>query len=247
MIELVSIELTNQCSKQCSFCYNGSKRGGATQWTVEELVAFIKDLSFSGVKAVSLGGGEPLEYPGLFEVLERTDGMLFRSMTTNGLLLDKEDNFQRLLSARPEKVHVSLHFPENRKEVQRVLRQVKAIAASDIIAGVNLLVRDDQLLAARAASDFFKAEGIGVAQIVYLPMKMSNPVSAKMVAFVAGQQHFQSMSCLKACGKSERFCSVTWDKKVAWCSYTRSKARLETLDYQGIVQQLEHLNLIYCG
>lgn len=247
MLQLVSIELTNLCSKQCFFCYNGSNRKGHTQWTVPELVAFIEDLSANGIKAVSLGGGEPLEYPGLFQVLQRTKGLLFRSMTTNGLLLDKHDNFNKLVESQPEKVHVSLHFPENRKEVRRVLRHVQAIAAEDIIAGVNLLVRDDQLPAARAASDFLKAEGLTPEQIVYLPMKMGSPVSADMIRFVAGQQHFQSMSCLKACGKSERFCSISWDKRLAWCSYTKAKAPLEELNYQEVVRQLENLKLEYCG
>ncbi len=247
MIQLVSIELTNKCGKQCAFCYNHSNREGATLWSVEELIYFIQNLSQNGVKAVSLGGGEPLEYPGLFSVLRATKGMLFRSMTTNGLLLDKGDNFKKLIDSHPNKVHISLHFPGNQKEVRRVLRQVQALSTEGIVAGINLLIHRDKLLVARAASDFLKAEGIKMEQIVYLPMKMGNLVSAEMVQFVAGQKYFQSMSCLQACGKSERFCSVSWDKKIAWCSYTKAKHSLQSLDFAGIKHALENLNLIYCG
>ena len=35
-------------------------------------------------KAVSFGGGEPLQYDDLFAVLERLRGTLFRSLTSNG-------------------------------------------------------------------------------------------------------------------------------------------------------------------
>jgi MoaA/NifB/PqqE/SkfB family radical SAM enzyme len=62
------------------------------------------------VRAVSFGGGEPLEWPPIFEVLASLRGLLFRSLTTNGLLLDEERTLA-LLAAAPDKVHLSIHFP----------------------------------------------------------------------------------------------------------------------------------------
>src|SRR5437660_913056 len=85
--ERVSIELTNRCTKACWFCYNHSLPEGDTHWTPDEVVAFVNDCAAHGTKAVSFGGGEPLQYPGLFEVLGRLRGRLFRSLTSNGLLL----------------------------------------------------------------------------------------------------------------------------------------------------------------
>jgi hypothetical protein len=216
-------------------------------WEIKELVYFIENLSINGVEAISLGGGEPLEYLGVFDVMTQTKGMLFRSMTTNGILLDKDDNFEKLIKSSPDKVHISIHFPENRNEVKRVLRQVWDISSRDIIAGVNLLIRRDNVFEARMASDFLKMEGLSDGQIVYLPMRMKNPVSEESVKFVANKDLFQSISCLKQCGKSQRFCSISWDKKVAWCSYTTSKSTLSTLDYKNLQQELNNLNLNYCG
>jgi MoaA/NifB/PqqE/SkfB family radical SAM enzyme len=70
-LERVSVEVTNRCAKACDFCYNHSLPGGGTRWTPDELVAFASDCAANGVKAVSFGGGEPLQYDGLFEVFER--------------------------------------------------------------------------------------------------------------------------------------------------------------------------------
>ena len=83
-IERVSIEVTNRCDKACWFCYNHSHAEADTQWDPDELVEFVRDCSMNGVKAVSFGGGEPLQYEGLFEVINRLHGCIFRSMTTNG-------------------------------------------------------------------------------------------------------------------------------------------------------------------
>jgi MoaA/NifB/PqqE/SkfB family radical SAM enzyme len=86
-LERVSIEVTNRCAKACDFCYSHSLPGGATRWTSDELVAFASDRAANGVKALSFGGGGPLQHDRIFEVLGRLRGVLFRSMTTNGLLL----------------------------------------------------------------------------------------------------------------------------------------------------------------
>jgi organic radical activating enzyme len=39
-------------------------------------VSFVSDCAAHGVKAVSFGGGEPLQYDDLFPVLERLRGTL---------------------------------------------------------------------------------------------------------------------------------------------------------------------------
>ena len=70
MVERLSIDLSNYCSKQCSFCYNHSTKEGNTLWKPSEVIAFASDCVKNGVKAVSLGGGEPFEYDGVFEVID---------------------------------------------------------------------------------------------------------------------------------------------------------------------------------
>jgi hypothetical protein len=63
-LELVSVELTNRCAKACWFCYNHSLPEGDTRWRPGEVVGFVRDCAAHGVRAVSFGGGEPLQFAG---------------------------------------------------------------------------------------------------------------------------------------------------------------------------------------
>lgn len=245
-IDRISVELTNTCAKACWFCYNHSHAQGATVWTPDELVGFATDCAAHGVKALSLGGGEPLQYEGLFEVLERLDGVLFRSMTTNGLLL-RDEVLERLVAARPDKVHVSVHFPERPREVERVIAQVGALAGRGIASGVNLLVQRSKLEAAAEAAAALREAGIDNRRVVYLPMRGQDTPTPRELARVAGDQPFQSMTCLARCAASPRFCAVTWDRRVAWCSYTTSRNPLAAPTWEALIEAMRDLGLAFCG
>lgn len=245
-IERLSIELTRRCAKACWFCYSGSGPEGATQWTVEDVAALVRDGAARGLRAVSFGGGEPLEYEGLFELLGRLRGVLFRSLTTNGLLLDAA-MLERLAEAAPDKVHVSIHFPGSAREVERVIAQVQALEARGIRSGINLLVTRSRLDEAIRAAGAVRAAGIGNERIVYLPMRGQDTPSPEELGRVAGSVRFQSMSCLLACGSSPRFCSLGWDRTVAWCSYTRSRRPLAEPSWPALLAALEGLGLEFCG
>ncbi|MCA9255128.1 MAG: radical SAM protein, partial [Phycisphaerales bacterium] len=245
-IERISIELTNQCSKGCAFCYNGSHAGGASDWTPDDVVTFVRDCAAHGTRFVSFGGGEPLEFGGVYEVLERLEGVVSRSLTTNGLPLD-EATIDRLVAARPDKVHISIHYPGNQAEVDRVCRQIGELAARGVATGVNLLVRRSELSVVARAVRALNIAGVEEDRIVFLPMRGADTPLPEELAAATGVRAFQSMTCLTRCGPSERFCSVDWDRGVGWCSYTTSRRRLETLDFAGLRAALEGLGLETCG
>lgn len=244
--ERISIELTNACGKGCWFCYNGSRPAGETRWTVSQVETFVRDCAAHGTRAVSLGGGEPLQWEGLEELLGRLEGVLFRSLTSNGLLLD-EERIGRLVAARPDKVHISVHFPGQASEVERVTGQVLALEAAGVKSGVNLLVQRSKLDEAAAAAARLRAAGIDNGRIVYLPMRVQDTPTPEQLAVVAGRQPFQSMSCMLGCAKSPRFCSVSWDRQAAWCSYTAARRPLEALTWDGLRRALDDLPLRFCG
>lgn len=245
MLERVSIELTNRCGKACWFCYNTSRPEGATTWSVRDVVDFVRDCSAHGVKAVSFGGGEPLEYEGLFDVLAELRGVLFRSMTTNGLLLTAEA-IEHLREVAIDKVHVSLHFPGNGRELQRVIESVDVLARAGIKSGVNLLVARSALDDARTAALALRAAGISNERIVYLPMRGQDTPTPREIADVAAGP-FQSMTCLSVCGPSPRFASIRWDKTVAWCSYTTTRRLLDAPTFAALAGALDGLGLAFCG
>lgn len=246
-VERISIELSRRCTKACAFCYNGSGPRGDDSWTPGEVVGLVADCARHGVRAASFGGGEPLEYDGLVDVLRALEGHVFRSVTTNGLLLDRLGD--ALAGARPDKVHVSIHFPADAAEVARVVRQVGELAARGVKSGCNLLVRRSQLEAAAGAARALHAAGIANDRIVYLPMRGADTPTPAEMASVAGAAgtRFQSVSCLAACGRSERFASLSADKAAAWCSYTVARRRLPELTHSGLERALADLDLTFCG
>lgn len=244
-IELLSIDLSNYCSKQCPFCYNHSRREGNTLWKPQEVIDFASDCISHDVKAVSLGGGEPFEYDGVFEVIDALYPKCYLSVTSNGLPLENERIWGMLNVHKPDKIHVTIHQPENDVEVMRVKRQVQQIASIGIKPGVNLLVGADKIEFAKKVYNQL-IEILNNDQIILVPQRFSNTPSPKQLASVAGGKPFQSPSCLLKCQRPTNFCSVSWDKKVNSCSFAPNKVPLETLDYAGLIKALEMVKWEKC-
>lgn len=251
IVERLSIEPSRRCSKGCAFCYNGSTAEGSGLWSAAALGALVTDCAAHGVRAVSLGGGEPLEWPEIFTVLEALRGTVFRSLTTNGRPLLQREVYERLLRAQPDKVHVSIHAPENLREVAQVVSWVQALAADGLRSGVNLLVRRSRLAEAAHAARLLHAAGIDNRRIVFLPLRApggaDTPTPAEVAAVAGAPFHpFQSMSCLRGCAKSPRFVSIAADWTVAWCSYTTARAPLRAPTYTALCEALVDLPLRSC-
>jgi len=243
--ERVSIELTRRCQKACDFCYNQSGPQAQDAWAPEDVIGFVKSIAQHGTRAVSLGGGEPLQYPGLDEVFGALSGLVFLSMTTNGLLLDQQ--LERISRLNPNKVHISIHYPKRRGEVERVTRQVLLLRRMGIRAGVNLLVRHDEIPVVADVARQLRDAGITNESIVYLPMRgQAHTPTPADIAHVAGGP-FQSMTCLGTCGKSPQFCSLNARQEAAHCSYTTERRKLASLDAAGLSHALKGLGLRYCG
>ena len=245
MIELLSIDLSNCCSKQCPFCHNHSTKVGNTMWHPSEVIAFASDCIAHGVKAVSLGGGEPFEYDGVFDVIDVLYPQCYLSVTSNGLPLENDEVWERLVKHKPDKIHITIHHPDEAEEVDRVERLVKRIGSIGIKPGVNLLVGADKV---NEASTVYQRFGkmLSDEQIILVPQRFSNTPSPKQLSQVAGRKPFQSPSCLLGCKRPENFCSVSWDKKVNSCSFAPSKVDMETLDYKGMMQALEKVEWKSC-
>lgn len=245
MIELLSIDLSNYCSKQCSFCYNHSRKEGNTVWKPSEVIDFASDCIAHGVKAVSLGGGEPFEYNGVFEVIDALYTKCYLSLTSNGLPLEDPEIWNMLEQHKPDKIHVTIHQPDNEKEVNRVEALLPRIEAIGIKPGLNLLVGADKI---EAATKVFQrmTKILDNDQIILVPQRFSNTPTPKQLASVAGGKPFQSPSCLLACKRPENFCSVSWDKKVNSCSFAPNKIALESIDFKGLSEALSKVNWKRC-
>lgn len=243
----ISLEPSRFCSKGCSFCYNGSNVSGREGFSAADVIALATDCAANGVRFISIGGGEPLEWPGLFEALDGLEGVLGRSFTTNGLMLQKNPAlFDEVQRVGPDKVHVSIHAPDNQREVERVCAQVGELTARGVPAGVNLLVGRSKLAESRAAVEHLAAHGIGIERIVFLPSRgipNETPEPADVAWVATGTRglkgpRFQSMTCLMGCGRSDRFVSIGADRTVAFCSYTVTRRKLPALTHAAILEAI---------
>lgn len=68
--ELVDLKITNACSKNCAFCYQGSTKDGkhACFEDISHLAYYISNYE---IPEVALGGGEPTEHPDFINILRR--------------------------------------------------------------------------------------------------------------------------------------------------------------------------------
>ena len=246
MLDRISIDLSNYCTKQCDFCYNHSTKKGNVLWTAEELIPFILDLHEHGIEAVSFGGGEPFEFDGIFKLISGLMSEMYVSVTSNGLPLEKESVFAELLENKPDKIHITIHHPENKEEVDRVIRLVKKISEVGIKSGVNLLVSDFNAVEAKSVYDELLSNGITSDRIILIPRRFTCMPSPKQLSEVAGGKPFQSPSCLTGCKKPTEFCSVSWDKKVNWCSYAVGKQPINELSYKGLMDALNQVKFGCC-
>lgn len=134
-IKILSIDLSNYCSKQCSFCYNNSNLLGSVKWGKEEVIAFASDCISNGIEAISLGGGEPFEYYGIFDIIKDLYPICYLSITSNGLPLEDPIIWEQLEKNKPDKIHLSLHNPHNPQELQRIKEQLIRIKSIGIKPG----------------------------------------------------------------------------------------------------------------
>lgn len=246
MLDRISIDLSNFCSKQCDFCYNHSTKEGNVMWTVEELIPFVLDLHKHGIDAVSFGGGEPFEFDGIFDLISGLMNELYVSVTSNGLPLENESVFSKLLQNNPDKIHITIHHPENAAEVDRVIKMVKRIAGGGIKSGVNLLVSDFNVEDGKKVYSRLLENGITADRIILIPRRFTCEPAPKQLAEIAGGKPFQSPACLTGCKRPEEFCSVSWDKKVNWCSYAGGKQPLKELTYNGLMEALNKVEFRCC-
>ena len=246
MLDRISIDLSNYCTKQCDFCYNHSTKEGNVLWNVEELIPFILDLHEHGIEAVSFGGGEPFEFDGIFKLISGLMSEMYVSVTSNGLPLEKESVFAELLENKPDKIHITIHHPENTDEVNRVVSMVKKISEVGIKSGVNLLVSDFNAVEAKSVYAKLLSNGITSDRIILIPRRFTCMPTPKQLSEVAGGKPFQSPSCLTGCKKPTEFCSVSWDKKVNWCSYASGKQPITELSYKGLMDALNQVEFECC-
>lgn len=233
VIKRLSIDLSNRCNKQCDFCYNSSNRHGEERWKSHEVINMVMDCVANGLEAVSFGGGEPFEYESIFEIISALTPHLFVSVTSNGIPLRESSVWAKLLQYKPDKIHITIHDPQNTEEAYMALQLVLQLRKEDIRSGINLLVSADKMKETKRMFQLLERRGISRQEIILIPRKYSLQPTTQELSEIAGNQPFQSASCLTMCQKSHCFASISWDKQINFCSYSPSRVPLQEFSYKG--------------
>lgn len=136
--ETVHIAITARCNHSCPGCYVSPAT--TPELTPAEWRELIVQWSRLGVFQLAIGGGEPLLYAGLDEVLAcaRQHGLV-SGLTTNGTLLDAA-TVQRLEQAGLTRINVSWNGPADDSDHDFAERVLGRLVVSSLQVGVNLLV-----------------------------------------------------------------------------------------------------------
>ena len=141
--ETIHLAITTRCNLSCPGCYVPRPDAGTkSELTSDELCGLIDQWAQMRVFQLAVGGGEPLLYDGLFDVLAcaRERGIV-PNLTTNGMLLNA-DVIRHLVWAGVGRVNLSWNGPDNRHRGrgQSVLQALRMLLNSTLRVGVNLLV-----------------------------------------------------------------------------------------------------------
>ena len=88
----LELEFTRRCNLRCIYCYASAGEPGKDELSLDEIKGVIDQAKELGVRRIILlGGGEPLLYRHVREVIEYVNNSgLRQSLFTNGTLLDRE-------------------------------------------------------------------------------------------------------------------------------------------------------------
>ena len=100
------------CRNKCIFCSNYGGQSTNEILTKEEVFRIVKDFSDVGGEILVLSGGEPLECPYLYELIEYAKKKnLEVYIYSSGYMLN-EENIEKLLSLNIERLYVTIHGTE---------------------------------------------------------------------------------------------------------------------------------------
>lgn len=177
----VSINLTNKCNQHCIYCEigQGHVKSKKQLLALEDLKWIIDEMNVSGIPLLDLGGGEPLLFKDIFEVIQYAYKFGIKSsLLTNGMLLPglSSDKIE-ILKDCESSVNISIDsFSVKNEEYIRGAKD----ALSRSIEGITILVKHHvpvnimTVISAQNYKDLFyvvvNANSLGVNRVIFQPV-----------------------------------------------------------------------------
>jgi len=185
----VQITLTLRCNLMCPWCYAGSSPSQPTEMHLDDVKKILMAVD-RRVIGVSFGGGEPLTYPRIREVLRfaRNNTELATSITTNGLLLPNMIDTLDYL----DEVRISV-YPYNYEFLKNKIAELRGAAKGrDVNIGINvMLFRDGIAWVQKVIRDF--AEYV---DDVLITVFFSEGRGSRLSHMVPTEDDIRSLACI---------------------------------------------------
>lgn len=122
--------ITSRCNLSCKRCFY---KGHDSEIPEASLMSLISDFSSIGGKSLAIGGGEPMLYPGIEDVVKFAKGKgLFVGITSNGTILKP---------VMADRVHIS--YDEIHETSEPVVRKaVEYYRGRGLSVGINHILTD---------------------------------------------------------------------------------------------------------
>lgn len=163
---------TLQCNLKCSHCYSASSPHHLSSLDVELLCRVISEAATEGYNTVSVSGGEPLLYNGLYRLLDCAKSLGMRTaITTNGMLLST--NRLEMLKGVVDLIAISLdgtpeshnHNRGSKTAFQIMSSHLERLKVSDITFGFIFTLTRHNLHELDWVAKFSLAQGARLLQI----------------------------------------------------------------------------------
>ena len=150
VIDDLRVSVVDRCNLRCTYCMPAEGLPWLAREEIlsfEELERLVRVFAGLGVRTVRLTGGEPLvrkDFPVLASMLAGIDGIEDLSVTTNGVLLERDA--AALVAAGIDRFNVSLdslhherfHQLTRRDDLHRVLRGLRTLGAQPGVGTIKV-------------------------------------------------------------------------------------------------------------
>ena len=137
---MVTVNLTNRCNQHCIYCEIGTSPSSTNSdtLTITDLKWVIDEMYINGIRKISLCGGEPFLFEGIFDVVAYAGMKNIRcSITTNGMngyLL----NDMQLKTLKDWKTEINISVDSFNEQVNAYTRG-SAVALQNALKSINRL------------------------------------------------------------------------------------------------------------
>lgn len=136
--------VTNRCNIKCIYCYEECFERPKRDFTTEELLSLIDELSEMGTKYISLNGGEALLREDIEVIVDKINGNnIFCNLSTNGLLITKRLDVIKKLDSLAISIDGNKHSNDLNRGVgtyDKIIKAFESLNANRINFHTNTVI-----------------------------------------------------------------------------------------------------------